>query len=163
MTPLFLTALTVIACRGSAPDSPPPPPGPPGEVLSATTPPPPPPMPGEHVAGASFITWTSASCGERSYPRSVTLNPDFSYTTEELVSPCPPDAKCVWSGIVNTQGTWKEEADRVTFAETQGGGQGMPRPTELVWEGGRTSLVEVQGETRCAYVQSQPGQEPPAK
>ena len=166
MTALFLTVLTLTACRGSSPDPapPPPPPGPPGEVLSATTPPPPPPpMPAEVTPGASFITWTSASCGERTYPRNVTLNPDFSYTTEELVSPCPPDAKCVWSGVVNTQGTWKEDADRVRFTETQGGSQGMPRPMELVWEGGRTSLVEVQGEIRCVYSQSQPGLEAPPK
>jgi hypothetical protein len=145
MLTLLLTLL--LACAGTHeppvtdPVAPPPP-----EV-----PAPPPPETGE--TGTRFVaTWTSAECGERTYERRITLNPDFSFVGEDLVSPCPPDAACIWSGIVTWSGSWAMEGPALKLTETSAipDDQGMDRPTELKHNRGG-QLTEQSGELTCPY------------
>lgn len=65
-------------------------------------------------------TWTSPACGERTWPREVDLQPDGAFSARDLVSPCPPGVRCIWSGIIDWQGTWRVEGDRVSLAVTPG-------------------------------------------
>lgn len=82
-------------------------------------------------------SWTSASCGNRKYVRDLDLKSDGSFAAHDLVSPCPPDAKCVWSGIVDRKGTWKLEGDKVSLSFTDANKQaGDPLPSSLGWSGG---------------------------
>jgi hypothetical protein len=55
-------------------------------------------------------TWSSATCGKRSYERIIIVSSDGKFTADDRVSPCPPNKKCVWSGIVHRKGTWKRVA-----------------------------------------------------
>lgn len=110
----------------------------------AVAPPPPP--------GPTAVVWTSPSCGERAYERRFTLAPDFRYQGMDLVSPCPPDARCVWSGIVHFSGRWAMEDGDLVLAETQAEeGPGVqPRPSRLRGDGTRFY------EGDCAYDKGPP-------
>lgn len=101
-------------------------------------------------------TWSSASCGERSYARELVFVDGGSYVRLDRVSPCPPDSLCVWSGIVHFTGGWRLEGDRVRLIEEVQVGSGGPagftsRPEELVLDGmARTLTSHVAGED-CVY------------
>lgn len=96
-------------------------------------------------------TWVSDGCGERAYPRELTLAPGGTFTARDLVSPCPAGKTCVWSGIVARSGTWKLDGARVTLAPEGDDGKkpGAPFATEL--ELGPDSLVEAGSGPPCAY------------
>lgn len=152
----MLLMLLALACQPRPAPTPEPAPPPP-----APSPAPPPPPPG--AAPGEARGWASPSCGARAYERRIFLHPDFSYTTEERVAPCPPDVTCVWSGVLNTRGTWAEAGDILTFTETEGGPQGEPRPTTLRWTADRAGLVEVQGEVECPYAPFSPAPDAPTQ
>jgi hypothetical protein len=63
----------------------------------------------EGVKESLVGSWSSPSCGARRYPRSLQFNGDSTFAARDLVSPCPPDVVCVWSGIVHTRGTYVVE------------------------------------------------------
>ena len=139
------------ACVGSTPPTPPEP--------AAPSPPVAPPPPEPTADGTRFVaTWTSPSCGERTYERRITLNPDFSFVGEDRVSPCPPDTTCVWSGIVNWTGTWSIDGPKLALDEEWSDNQGfqeLARPAELKHTRG-TELAEWSGEELCPYAQLTP-------
>lgn len=60
-------------------------------------------------------TWTSASCGGRTYAREITLATDKTFVARDLVAPCPPKVACVWSGIVERKGTWTLDGTKLTL------------------------------------------------
>lgn len=60
-------------------------------------------------------TWTSASCGDRSYTREISLATDMTFVARDLVAPCPPNVACVWSGIVERKGTWTLDGTKLTL------------------------------------------------
>jgi len=60
-------------------------------------------------------TWQNGSCGTRKYLRRITFHEDGRFEAADLVAPCPPNAKCVWSGVVNWQGTFTLEDDRFSL------------------------------------------------
>lgn len=102
-------------------------------------------------------TWSSASCGERSYARELVFVEGGSYVRLDLVSPCPPGTLCVWSGIVHFTGGWRLEGDRVRLIEEVQVGSGGPsgfvsRPEELVVDG-ETLVAHVAGED-CVYARA---------
>lgn len=102
-------------------------------------------------------TWTSASCGERSYARELVFVEGGSYVRLDLVSPCPPNTLCVWSGIVHFTGGWRLEGDKVRLIEEVLVGSGGPagfvsRPEELVVDG-ETLTAHVAGED-CVYTRT---------
>lgn len=47
-----------------------------------------------------------------------TFNVDGTFQREDAVAPCPPGAKCFWSGIVLSKGTWKVAGPQVQLAWT---------------------------------------------
>src|SRR5687767_8198684 len=65
-------------------------------------------------------SWSSASCGKRTYVRELTLAGDGTFSARDLVSPCPPNAKCVWSGIVDRSGKWKLDGSKVLLTVEKG-------------------------------------------
>ena len=66
-------------------------------------------------AGSLVGTWESASCGARAYARNLTFADATTFTAQDLVSPCPKGATCVWSGIIARSGTYKTQKDIVTL------------------------------------------------
>ncbi len=95
-------------------------------------------------------TWTNGSCGERNYPRVIEIESGGSFRMTDRVSPCPPGARCVWSGLVVRKGSWTEAGGELRLgyepAESAAGGKGAPAPERLRWEG----AAPVEGEG-CAY------------
>ncbi len=140
-TTSFLFAAALIAVLPGCAGNNPAPPGPPDATPPATITPPPPattPTPPATTttppAGDASLagTWRSASCGTRKYERDITFAADGSFTSADLVSPCPPRAVCVWSGIVHRKGSYTRTAGAITFANVQPGNvQGEPFPTSL--------------------------------
>ncbi|HTJ81103.1 MAG TPA: hypothetical protein VL400_05245, partial [Polyangiaceae bacterium] len=79
------------------------------------------------------------SCGsKRTYAREITFADGGTWTARDLVSPCPKDAKCVWSGIVERKGTSKLEGTTVTLTAEAGTDRqaGAPFPTTMKLDGG---------------------------
>jgi len=122
-----------------------------------------PPAPAEEKAlppPSSIVgTWSSASCGERSYAREMVFVEGGSYVRLDLVSPCPPNTLCVWSGIVHFTGGWRQEGERVRLVEEVQVGSGGPagfvsRPEELV-VGEGVLTAHVAGED-CVYTPAAP-------
>ena len=110
-----------------------------GSVSTTTTAPPgttapPSTTPGGTTTPDGSITgaWRSPSCGDRTYPREIQFAADGTFQSADLVSPCPPNVACVWSGIVNRKGTFTVAAGKITLTPTEpGGAQGRPLPTTL--------------------------------
>jgi len=138
------------------------PPGP-GTSPGATTPPTDPTAPttqepptGQTPPGggdASFAgTYTSPNCGARTYERKITINADGTFAAQDLVSPCPPGTQCVWSGIVNRQGTYTRAADAITLKVTgTAPTQGQPFPDKLVIDPATKSPAEQGSGALCVY------------
>jgi hypothetical protein len=80
--------------------------------------------------------WVSASCGERRYERQLSFEEGGRFASLELVSPCPPGARCVWSGIVQRLGRYEQAGDRVKLVVDQPvDGHGVPLPDEVRFDG----------------------------
>ncbi len=97
--------------------------------------------------------WTSPSCGARTYARNLTLA-DGSFSGSDLVSPCPPKARCVWSGVVAFSGTWAQAADgslTLTEGSAESGPGAIARPPSLHLDAGSSAIYELDGSTKCAY------------
>lgn len=107
---------------------------------------PPPPDPTANWIGA----WSSPSCGVRPFERRIVFEAGGTVRGEERISPCPPDASCVWSGIVPWTGTWTLAGDTITIAVK---GELEPRATQkppetLTW---KDAPVEMVGAEACPY------------
>ena len=61
--------------------------------------------------------WTGEACGERTYPQVLSFSASGEFTAQDLISPCPKDAQCVWSGIVTRTGTWSQQALTITLSQ----------------------------------------------
>lgn len=99
-------------------------------------------------------TWSSDSCGERTYARQVELETGGSYTGMDLVSPCPPNARCAWSGVVTFAGSWRQDGAVVVLGEnevSEPATGAKARPERLHFDPLTTRLYEEDGEARCYY------------
>jgi hypothetical protein len=79
-------------------------------------------------------SWVSASCGERKYERQLSFEAGNRFASLELVSPCPPGARCVWSGIVQRLGSYEQKGTRVGLvvdAPVDSHGQPLPEAVEF--------------------------------
>lgn len=77
-------------------------------------------------------TWASASCGDRTYPRHIDFAAGGTFSATDLVSPCPPQVVCVWSGIVHRTGRYSVDGDAITLTVSgPGGAPGKPFPASL--------------------------------
>ena len=117
----------------------------------------PPPLPGAKP-GPPSGTYLGAACPGRAYERVVKLGSDGSIDVEDRVSPCPPGARCVWSGIVVRAGTYAVEPPaalgkpfRVILSMK---GASDPKaaalPPHLLWWESRGELTEP--DEKCRYV-----------
>jgi hypothetical protein len=102
--------------------------------------------------GSLVGSWVSASCGGRAYPRQITFAEGGSFQGADLVSPCPPNVKCVWSGIINYQGRYTALGSSITLtvqsAGTGPGGRPFPTSLELSASG---APVETSDGKSCTY------------
>lgn len=138
---LALVALT--ACSTS--------PGPQEAAPAPATPPlsAPPDASAAGVAGR----WSSPSCGERTYERRIVLAEDGSFTAEDRVAPCPPNVRCIWSGIVVRRGRYSVAGGAIQLAaEGTGAGPGQPLPGSLVIDATGVPVEVLADGRRCPYV-----------
>jgi hypothetical protein len=99
-------------------------------------------------------TWSSPSCGDRRYERAIQFDISDNFHAQDLVSPCPPDVACIWSGIVYTEGRYLVAGEKVRLVidSTNPGSIAKAFPEELLIDSKNNMLLEVspQGE-RCPY------------
>ncbi len=163
---LLAALLSVTAACSPAPA---PQDGPPDATPTGTTPPGPDTPPGSTTpptdptaptgqtppgGGDASIagTYTSPNCGARTYERKLTLNADGTFAAQDLVSPCPPGTQCVWSGIVNRQGTYTRSADGLTLkVDGAAPPQGQPLPEKLVIDPTTKAPAEQGSGAACVY------------
>ncbi|MDD5306105.1 MAG: hypothetical protein PHU25_02180 [Deltaproteobacteria bacterium] len=114
------------------------------------------PAPAKDVpaAKASFSgSFESGACGARNYPRKITFRADGGFTALDMVAPCPPGARCVWSGIIEWSGSWKLALRRVELAVSASAGkqpEHVPAEFEIMGED-PWSVAEKDGTTLCPY------------
>ena len=108
-------------------------------------------------AGASRFptpsTWASPACEGRKYERQMNFQED-RYTAKDLVAPCPPGTRCVWSGILDRAGSWSLDRKQLrllpdTDASASPQASKFPLPEHLLL-GPDGTLTEDEG--RCPYV-----------
>ncbi len=113
--------------------------------------------PSGNTAGKWAGSYKSASCGDRKYERLLSLRDNGSFNGEDRVSPCPPGAQCIWSGIVMWQGRFEvtDTAVVLTRSDQPGGGPAgaakIDNPLKLEIDKAAAQLVETRGGERCAY------------
>lgn len=97
--------------------------------------------------------WESPSCGSRKYPRVITFDKTGTFHADDLISPCPPNVDCVWSGIVSRQGKYAVSGTTITLTvegpATSGPGA-LPFPATLDLA---PTPIEVVDGLRCGYRQ----------
>lgn len=59
--------------------------------------------------------WSSPTCGARSWERRLELQPGGALHVQDRVSPCPPQAVCVWAGVVERRGAWALQAEGIAL------------------------------------------------
>jgi len=131
-----------------------------GDVpIPEAAPPVPPGLPPAPAPVGPPATLVAQPCGTRAFVREIDLLPVDRFAARDLVSPCPPGARCVWSGIVLRSGTatWRE-GHLVLEAAPQDpsgppGPPGVPFPARLV-PAGPGLLQDDEG---CPYRVEAPG------
>jgi hypothetical protein len=106
------------------------------------------------AAKAAFSgSFESGACGARNYLRKITFHADGRFAALDMVAPCPPKARCVWSGIVDWSGTWKLAERRVALEMSALAGkqpEHVPAEFEIMGED-PWSIAEKDGTTLCPY------------
>ncbi|EYF07394.1 hypothetical protein [Chondromyces apiculatus] len=119
---------------------------PPGQVTPNTQP------PGQQGDPALVGTWKSASCGDRTYERTLTFGADGTFQASDRISPCPPRAQCVWSGIVDRNGSYVRSGNTITLrVEGTPGKQGKPLPETLTVDPTTSAPTEQGSSGPCVY------------
>lgn len=98
--------------------------------------------------------WENGSCGERAYRRRIEFFADGRFTAVDEVAPCPPGARCVWSGIIRWLGTWSLEGRVITITVEPAEGDKLPEmvPESFEFTGDPpATLAERIGDLVCPY------------
>ncbi len=144
----MLTLLSVLtACtRTTEPVAPAAAPASPPEVSAEAAPP---EVSGEAAPSPSPVgEWSSPGCGERAYERRVALLEGGTFSGQERISPCPPGASCMWSGVHSFTGQWTLTGQNIALTVTKTDAQDALAeawPDVLTWAGERI----LEGD--CAY------------
>lgn len=101
-------------------------------------------------------TWQSASCGDRTYPRHITFADATTFSAEDLVSPCPKGTACIWSGILNHQGSYKVEKDVIALKveKASSGPKKVQFPASLTLDANRAPVESGSDGKPCPYRQA---------
>ena len=103
-------------------------------------------------------TWENSSCGERQYRRRIDFLAGGRLDAVDEVAPCPPNAKCVWSGIIRWKGSWsldgKEISVQIEPVESERVPELLP-DGYLVLDDDPISIGEKTGEIICPYQKAQ--------
>ena len=116
------------------------------------------PAPSDGIAG----TWHSESCGKREYAREMVFLDGGTYVRFDLVSPCPPGAQCIWSGILNFRGGWTFDGTAIALNDEQqvgsaGGGDSFgPGPRKLIYQADPLRLLNPLASGTCEYAPADP-------
>ena len=114
---------------------------------------------GAEDAPESLIgSWRSPSCERRVYERRIQFNTGGTFAAQDLISPCPPDVVCFWSGILHHKGTYALERTTIKLevTEPRSSSSAWPFPTELVLDPATGGPAEVTPEGKlCSYVRVQ--------
>ena len=132
-------------------------------VTAVPTAPTPVPSTPPATGSASLLgTWESASCGDRAYPRQITFADATTFSAEDLVSPCPKGTACIWSGILNTQGTYTVEKDVITLRvqKASTGPKKIQFPATLTLDASRTPIESGSDGKPCPYRHTTPTRRP---
>lgn len=118
-----------------------------------------PPAPGPDRAAAPLDlagVWVGPPCGRRNYERILELRDDGRVRLEERISPCPPGAVCVWSGVEVIDGRWRRQ-DATLILTLDGSKRPMatepPERLVVTSEEGRVRLTAPDG---CGYTKRPP-------
>ena len=104
--------------------------------------------------GKLLGSWVSPACGQRTYVRQIEFNPNGKFVAQDLVSPCPRDVVCFWSGIIHTLGSYRVEEGTIELRPDQPrSASGLPYfPRALQMDPATAAPVEVSPEgARCVY------------
>ena len=109
----------------------------------------------DEISSASIIgPWENSSCADRKYRRQINFQEGDKFVAVDEVAPCPPKARCVWSGIISWHGTWSLENDTITLKKTPAkSGKSPESPPEqfVVLDANPISIGEKSGEIICPY------------
>jgi hypothetical protein len=100
------------------------------------------------LAEATHGSWISASCGARSWARTLSFEDQGRFTGQDLVSPCPKGTTCIWSGVIERAGSWTSVQGRVQLALDQPGSMPVAEPMAAWVEPRGQQLVDDLG---CLY------------
>lgn len=138
--------------------SPPPPPPPPSATTAPAPSATPVPEPATNIPDKLVGTWQSPSCGKRKYVRTIEFNAEAKFHGQDLVSPCPKGMQCIWSGIIDINGTFEVQADKINLKIGEPSGRpgvGEPFPTTLAMDKATSAPIEaLQDGTRCVYTRA---------
>lgn len=112
------------------------------------------PEPFQLQASALAGEWQNASCGERQYLRRITFVADGTFTAIDEVAPCPEDAQCVSSGIIEWRGTWRTDGKTIPIEATPAEEGRLPEllpEAFVVVAEAPLSVGEQIGSTVCPY------------
>lgn len=110
--------------------------------------------PAPALAEAVVGTWENSSCGDREYLRRIVFSKNGTFAAVDAVSPCPPGAMCVWSGIINWHGTYAIQGDVIAIKGEPLTGERQPEslPSEFVVVArSPLSIGERQASLVCPY------------
>lgn len=98
-------------------------------------------------------TFSSPKCGERPYERRITFEEGGAFKAEDRVSPCPPGAQCIWSGIVDRSGRYEVRGGGIELTVTGGDSNAAakPLPSSLGFDAEKGVPFEASPEGRCLY------------
>lgn len=101
----------------------------------------PPAVPAKGAAERTVLgAWSSSSCEDRTHERFIHFTADGTFSGEERISPCPPGAACMWSGVHSFSGGWSQVEDTLslTVSSTDAVGEvAASWPATLTYSGGR--------------------------
>ncbi|SDJ54429.1 hypothetical protein [Streptomyces indicus] len=100
-------------------------------------------------------TWISPRGGaDRAYERRITFERDGRFAMQERVAPCPPRVQCVWSGIVDIDGTYRIERGEVVLTYAVVGSHGIAELPATLEQAGPYLVQKLEGYGRAVYVKT---------
>jgi len=75
-----------------------------------------------------------------------------TFEAHDLVSPCPPKVACIWSGIVDSNGTYAVASGMIRLAPAQPGNpKAQPLPATLAIDPTTGAPLETAASGKCVY------------